>query len=79
MKRIKGDKMREEYDIKNLKPRKNPYASKLKKQITINLSENVIAYFKDQAEEFGIPYQTLINMYLLDCVDKKLEPSLEWK
>ncbi len=71
--------MREEYDIKNLNPRKNPYASGLKKQITINLDQNIIEYFKLQANDYGIPYQTLINMYLLDCVNKKLKPSLEWK
>lgn len=71
--------MREEYDIKNLNPRKNPYVSNDKKQITINLNENVIDYFKAQSEAYGIPYQRLINLYLIDCVDKELKPSIEWK
>ena len=57
-----GDFMREEYDIKNLNPRKNPYAKKLKRQITINIDVDTIDYFKSQSESNGIPYQTLINM-----------------
>ena len=63
--------MLDEYDIKNLNPRKNPYAKKLKKQISINIDGGVIDYFKQQANETGIPYQTLINLYLADCVEKK--------
>ena len=58
--------MRKEYDIQNLNPRKNPYTKKLKKQITINIDNDTIAYFKALAEQTGIPYQTLINMYLTD-------------
>lgn len=71
------NEMREEYDFSNAK--KNPYTGKLKKQITINLDTVVIGFFKKQAEQSGIPYQTLINLYLLDCVrqDKKLE--IIWK
>ena len=69
--------MREEYDFS--KAKRNPYLNKLKKQITINLDSKIITFFKKQSEESGIPYQTLINLYLLDCVkqDKKLEIS--WK
>lgn len=59
--------MREEYNISELNPRKNPYAKKLKKQITINLDTDTIDYFKKLAESSGIPYQTLINLYLSDC------------
>lgn len=66
-----GDFMREEYDIKNLNPRKNPYAKKLKRQITINIDVDTIDYFKSQSESNGIPYQTLINLYLADCVKEK--------
>ena len=55
-----------EYDFSNA--RKNPYAKALKKQITINIDSNTIDYFKEQAEVVGIPYQTLINLYLKDCV-----------
>jgi hypothetical protein len=71
--------MREEYDIKNLNPRRNPYADKLKKQITIRLNVGTIEYFKKQAEETGISYQNLINMYLTDCAvhEKKLEYTIK--
>ena len=67
--------MRDEYDFSNAK--RNPYAKKLKKQITINIDENTIDYFKVQAENSGIPYQTLIN--LSDCVTQKRELQLSWK
>ena len=67
--------MREEYDFSNA--RKNPYAARLKKTITINLDENVIEYFKKESGNVGIPYQTLINMYLKDCMTN--ERHLSWK
>ena len=71
--------MRDEYDIKSLNPRRNPYADKLKKQITIRLNAGTIEYFKQQAEETGISYQNLINMYLTDCAvhEKKLEYTIK--
>ena len=56
--------MHEEYNIMDLKPRKNPYVKTCKKQVTINLDENVITYFKNLSEVVGIPCQTLINLYL---------------
>ena len=59
--------MKAEYDLSKLKVRKNPYASKLKKPVTMRLSEEVVEYFKGMAEEAGIPYQSLINLYLRDC------------
>ena len=70
--------MKAEYDLSKLKSRKNPYASKLKKSITMRLSEDVVMYFKGMAEEAGVPYQSLINLYLRDCAlnHKKLE--LKW-
>lgn len=71
--------MREEYDIKNLNPRKNPYAKLLKKQITINLDENVVSYFKQESDSVGIPYQTLINLYLRDCVKQNRHLDLSWE
>ncbi len=71
--------MLEEYDIDKLNPRKNPYAKELKKQITMNVSPIVISYFKAEAEETGIPYQTLINLYLLDCVKSKKKLDLKWE
>lgn len=68
--------MRDEYDFSN--GIKNPYAKKLKKQISINIDDKVIEYFKKQAHETGIPYQTLINLYLADCVEKKKKLKLDW-
>lgn len=72
-------KILDNYDIKNLNPRKNPYAKKLKKQITINIDNRIIEYFKEQAQETGIPYQTLINLYLADCADHNKKLTLSWK
>jgi predicted DNA binding CopG/RHH family protein len=71
--------MLEEYDIDKLNPRPNPYAKELKKQVTIKISPSVIDYFKEQANKLGIPYQTLINMYLSDCVNNKRELHMTWK
>lgn len=71
--------MRDEYDIKGLHPRKNPYAVRLKKQITINIDDSTIDYFKAQSESAGIPYQTLINLYLRDCVENRRELRISWQ
>ncbi len=71
--------MRKEYDIKNLHPRRNPYAKPVKKQVTINIDENVIVYFKKQAESSGVPYQTLINLYLRDCIVNNRHLDITWK
>mgnify|MGYP001438156166 CR=1 FL=1 len=71
--------MRDEYDFSNMVGRKNPYAKKLKKQVTIRLGEDVIAYFKSLAEEMGIPYQSLINLYLRDCVAHDRKLTMDWK
>lgn len=71
--------MKKEYDIEKLNPRRNPYSKQLKKQITINLNGEVIEYFKSMSEEMGIPYQTLINLYLLDCAEKKKKIRFDWK
>jgi uncharacterized protein (DUF4415 family) len=70
--------MRKEYDFAKMKGRRNPYAKELKKQITIRVGVDVLEYFKDLAEETGIPYQNLINLYLRDCVVSKRRPSLKW-
>ena len=69
--------MRKEYDF--TKSRKNPYTAKLKKQITIRLDEDAIAYFKSVSQELGIPYQSLINLYLKDCAATSRKPNLNWK
>ena len=68
--------MRDNYDFTNAI--KNPYSDRLKKQITIRLDDAVIAYFKEMADQTGMPYQNIINYYLLDCVknNKKMKISL---
>ena len=71
--------MLKEYDIDNLNPRRNPYAKELKKQVTIKLSPSVIDYFKQQATDSGIPYQTLINLYLSDCAKEKRTLKMTWQ
>lgn len=70
--------MKQEYDLSRMKSRKNPYASKLKKPVTMRLSEDVIAYFKDMAETSGVPYQSLINLYLRDCVAQHRKVDISW-
>lgn len=69
--------MKNNYDFS--KAKKNPYTKLMKKQITINLSEEVLDYFKELSEKTSIPYQTLINFYLLDCVKNKKTIEMEWK
>ncbi len=68
--------MRTEYDFSKMKGRKNPYAKKLQKQITMRIGIDIIDYFKQQAEETGIPYQNLINLYLRDCVQSQRKISI---
>ena len=68
--------MRKEYDFSNSV--KNPYAKKVKKQITIKIEVDTIEYFKELAVKSGIPYQNLINSYLTDCAQKHIEPELKW-
>jgi predicted DNA binding CopG/RHH family protein len=69
--------MRKNYDFTGGK--KNPHAKRLKRQVTIRLEEATIDYFKALADEVGIPYQTLINLYLRDCAAKSRRLSLDWK
>jgi predicted DNA binding CopG/RHH family protein len=71
--------MRTEYDFSKMKSRKNPYASKLTKSVTMNLSEDVVVYFKGMAAEAGVvPYQSLINLYLRDCVRQRRQIQIAW-
>jgi uncharacterized protein (DUF4415 family) len=70
------DDMRPEYDFSNSRP--NPYAKRLKKQVTINIDTDSIDYFKTQSKAIGIPYQTLINLYLSDCVANKKQLKVLW-
>jgi uncharacterized protein (DUF4415 family) len=69
--------MRKQYDFSQGKP--NPYAKRLKKQVTIRLDEGTIQYFKSLAEETGVPYQTLINLYLRDCASTRRKLALNWR
>lgn len=70
--------METEYDLSKLKVRKNPYISKLKKPVTMRLSEDVVAYFKSMADEAGVPYQSLINLYLRDCLANNRKIQINW-
>jgi len=71
--------MRDEYDFSKMKSRKNPYASKLKKPVTIRLGEDVIDYFKSMSEDTGVPYQSLINLYLRDCAAHHKKIDISWQ
>ena len=70
--------MKAEYDLSKMKSRRNPYASKLKKPVTMRLSEDVVAYFKGMAVDAGVPYQSLINLYLRDCVTQHRQVKIAW-
>ena len=69
--------MKDNYDFS--KGRRNPYAKQLKKQVTIRLDEPTLDYFKELAEDTGIPYQTLINLFLRDCAQARKRPSMKWR
>lgn len=68
--------MRDSYDFS--KGKKNPYAKRLKKSVTIRLDQATVEYFKNLAEETGVPYQTLINLYLRDCAESRKRLSMKW-
>lgn len=69
--------MRKEYDF--TKARRNPYAKQAKQQLTIRLDAATVAYFKQMAIEAGMPYQTLINLYLRDCASSRRRLAVSWK
>lgn len=69
--------MRKEYDFSQGK--QNPYIKRLKKAVTLRLEPDVIHYFKNLSSETGIPYQNLINLYLLDCAKQKRKLAFTWK
>jgi predicted DNA binding CopG/RHH family protein len=69
--------MRREYDFS--KGRRNPYAAKLKRSVTIRLDEATIDYFKTMSAESEIPYQTLINLYLRECAATGRRLTMEWR
>ena len=70
--------MKAEYDLSQMKSRRNPYASKLKKSVTMRLSEDVVQYFKGMALDAGVPYQSLINLYLRDCLAHNRKLEIKW-
>jgi uncharacterized protein (DUF4415 family) len=70
--------MEDEYDLSKMKSRPNPYIRRLKKQVTLRMSPDVVEYFKKMAEETNIPYQSLINLYLRDCSASKRKLDLRW-
>jgi uncharacterized protein (DUF4415 family) len=71
--------MREHYDFSRMKAKKNPYIRYLKQPVTMRLDKDSIEYFKSLSEESGIPYQTLINLYLRDCAANGKKLDLAWK
>ena len=70
--------MKSECDFSKMMSRLNPYASKLKKPVTMRLSEDVVNYFKQMSEEAGVPYQSLINLYLRDCIHQSRKVHIGW-
>jgi hypothetical protein len=70
--------MRTSYDFARMKGRRNPFAGRLKRSVTIRLDDASIAYFKELAAETGVPYQSLINLYLRDCVARGLRLAQHW-
>jgi len=71
--------MRDHYDFSKMKGRKNPYAKQLKQPVTMRLDRDTVSYFKSMADETGIPYQTLINLYLRDCAVNHRKLAMEWR
>ncbi|MCP4286026.1 MAG: BrnA antitoxin family protein [Gammaproteobacteria bacterium] len=71
--------MRDHYDFSKMKGKKNPYLKYLKQPVTMRLDKDSVDYFKSMAEESGIPYQTLINLYLRDCAANERKLDLTWK
>jgi len=71
--------MKKEYDLSTMKSRPNPYAKTLKKQVTMRLDNDVIAYFKEMSDDAGMPYQTLINLYLKDCAASHRKVKIGWE
>ena len=71
--------MRQHYDFSRMKGKKNPYIKFLKQPVTMRLDKDSVDYFKSLSEESGIPYQTLINLYLRDCAANEKKLDLAWK
>jgi len=71
--------MRAHYDFSKMKGRRNPYARLLKQSVTIRLDRDIVRYFHDLAQETGLPYQSLINLYLRDCAVRRRKLSFRWE
>ena len=71
--------MRDKYDLSKMKGKRNPYAKRLKQPVTMRLDQDTVAYFKAMADETGVPYQTLINLYLRDCAINERKLAMEWR
>ena len=71
--------MRDHYDFSKMKGRKNPYTKYLKQPVTMRLDRDTVSYFKSMSEETGIPYQTLINLYLRDCAVTQRKLDMKWR
>jgi len=70
--------LRAHYDFAKMKGQKNPYVGRLKQRVTIRLDKASIAYFKNMADELGMPYQSLINLYLRDCAASGRKLKIKW-
>jgi len=70
--------MRDHYDFAKMKPRKNPYTKYLKQPVTMRVDRETVDYFRQMAEKTGIPYQTLINLYLRDCAQQQRKLDMQW-
>ena len=71
--------MRDHYDFSRMKGKKNPYTKLLKQPVTMRLDRESVEYFKSLSAESGIPYQTLINLYLRDCATHKRKLDMQWR
>ncbi len=70
--------MKDEFDFSPMRRRQNPYAAKLTRRVTLRLSEDVVSYFKAMADEAGVRYQSLINLYLRDCLAQNRRVQINW-
>jgi hypothetical protein len=69
--------MKKHYDFSKARP--NPYAKLLKKEVTLKLDERTVEYFEALSKETGIPYRTLISLYLRECAASRKKPAIQWK
>lgn len=70
--------MRDHYDFSKMRSRKNPYTKYLKQSVTMRVDRETVDYFKQLADQTGIPYQTLINLYLRDCAQQHRKLEMQW-